>query len=209
MRIAIDISGIFAKSGLGNYIRLLIENLAKVGKENEYFLYTCFWRNFGQKIKELELPQQENFHLLSVRLPETAILFEEHVLELNLIERMLVKHKINVFHGPGNIIPNLKQIKSVLTIHHYYPSKKFYFKCTDFSIHKADHIIAISENTKKDLIREFNMDENRITVIYEGGPDKIYCQHNDIDQEVIKKYNLPQKYILFVGPINERKNLIA
>jgi glycosyltransferase involved in cell wall biosynthesis len=78
----------------------------------------------------------------------------------------------------------------------------------DRAVRHADHIIAVSEATKRDLIRLTGTPENKITVIYEAAEPIYFPIH---DQEVLAqihaKYHLPEQYILFVGTIEPRKNL--
>jgi glycosyltransferase involved in cell wall biosynthesis len=76
------------------------------------------------------------------------------------------------------------------------------------SARKASKIIAISENTKKDIIDYFGIDEEKIRVIYLG-VDRQFSPQPDMDEVgVLSKYNLPSGYILSVGTLEPRKNLI-
>ncbi|PIU83500.1 MAG: hypothetical protein COS68_03770 [Elusimicrobia bacterium CG06_land_8_20_14_3_00_38_11] len=209
MRIALDINGIFGKSGLGQHVKLLVKNLALIDKENEYLLYTHFWAKTSQ-IKAIETPESKNFRFVHHNVPETFLLLADFKFNLGITERFLTGHGVEIYHGTGNIVPKFKKIKTVLTIHHYYPvegpltpsglnwREKFYFRCTDYSIPVADFIITDSASTKSEIIRKFNARENRVAVIYPGPPDAAY--------RPLEK-NQSGKYILFVGPINERKNL--
>jgi glycosyltransferase involved in cell wall biosynthesis len=134
----------------------------------------------------------------------------------------VVKDKIDLFHGLSNEIPyGLKKagIPTVVTIHdlifirypEYYPllDRLIYrFKFRHAAL-KADKIIAISNQTKQDLIRFFGIKEDRIDIIYQNC-DPVF--HKMIIQEarnaIAQKYNLPEKYLLNVGTIEKRKNLM-
>ena len=77
-------------------------------------------------------------------------------------------------------------------------------------VKETDKIIAISKQTKSDIIKFFNIPENKIEVVYQGC-NVIFQKSipNDEKQEVISKYNLPQNFLLHVSSITERKNLLS
>ena len=119
MRIALDINGINHKSGLGYYLRLLVSGLAAYDRENEYLLYSHGW-GAPPSLAGLDLPAGGNFRQIHIKVPETLALVAEYKLSAGLTERLLAKHAIDVFHGPANIVPLLRSIPSVLTMHHYF-----------------------------------------------------------------------------------------
>ncbi|MEW6041992.1 MAG: glycosyltransferase, partial [Elusimicrobiota bacterium] len=202
MKIAVDINGIFGTSGIAQYVKLFVKNLAAIDRENEYFLYTHFWTKKSQ-IKTIETPESKNFRFVHFNLPETALLLADFKFNQAITEKFLLKYGIEICHGTGNIVPKFTNIKSVLTMHHYYPvegpltpadlnwQEKFYFRCTDYSIPHADFIITDSANTKSEIMRRFNIRETLLEVIYPGEPDPAY-------RPLAKKES--GKYILFVGP---------
>lgn len=218
MRIAIDINGIDQPSGLGNYLRLLVNNLAALDRGNEYFLYSHCWGR-PASLEGLDLPVNGNFHFIFHKVPETLTLLAEHKFAVNLTERLLADHKIDVFHGPGNIVPRFKKVRSVLTMHHYFSAsnpfspqrlnwrERFYFKCMAYSIKSADHVICDSESTRLDVAELLGPKKGRASVIYPGGPDRSYRVLAKENPAIRKKYGLPREFLLFVGPVNERKNL--
>ena len=87
--------------------------------------------------------------------------------------------------------------------------RKIYYKKFKSSCERADLIIAISHQTKQDIIKFFSIDKRKIKVIYQGCNQlfqKILYK-NDLEI-VLKKYKLPKKFLLYVGTIEERKNLL-
>jgi glycosyltransferase involved in cell wall biosynthesis len=76
------------------------------------------------------------------------------------------------------------------------------------SARKASKIIAISENTKKDIIDYFRIDEEKIRVIYLGVDRQFSPQPDTNEVGVLSKYNLPRGYILSVGTLEPRKNIL-
>lgn len=217
MRIAIDVTvTIGQKTGIGLYVHHLIENLARIDKENKYLLYTHFWRSFRAKKKTLSLPVQPNFRLMVKRIPNriTNLLFNYLHLPIDFF-----LPPTDIVHCTCYLTPVSKKSKSIVTIYDLTPLlfpefhvehiKKVIFKGLLNSVCKVDKIIAISESTKKDVMRLFHIPEDKIEVIY-GAADKIY--HPIEDPEILKqirsKYKIPNKFVLFVGIIEPRKNIV-
>jgi len=72
-------------------------------------------------------------------------------------------------------------------------------------IRKADHLIAISQNTKNDLCRLLNVREEKVSVIYPYAPEHFIPQSDR--EEIISKYQLPDPFILYIGTLERRKNI--
>lgn len=123
----------------------------------------------------------------------------------------------DVFHSPDFIPPLRYRGRSVITIHDLafliYPhfmtrDAARYYGNIDRAVRHADQIIAVSQSTKRDLIRMLGTPEEKITVIYEGvdrelGP----MDRNEALRRVKSLYNLPEEFILFVSTIEPRKNV--
>jgi glycosyltransferase involved in cell wall biosynthesis len=132
----------------------------------------------------------------------------------------LKKEKIDLFHGLSNEIPiGLKKIgiPSVVTIHdlifyrypQYYPyfDRKIYELKVRYASKHADKIIAVSEQTKLDLINFFNVEESRIEVIYQNCDPIFLSKVTEHEKTRIRNtYNLPEEFLLNVGTIETRKN---
>jgi glycosyltransferase involved in cell wall biosynthesis len=83
-----------------------------------------------------------------------------------------------------------------------------YYGLIDRAVRRADHVIAVSEATKRDIVRLTGTPEHKITVIYEAA-DSVYAPIRDREvlERIHHKYHLPEKFVLFVGTIEPRKNL--
>jgi len=196
-------------TGLGNYSRYVIRLLAKFQPQNHYIVYAL-----KTPVPELRIPGIEYQYAKDQT-------FKFYWRSFGIVSTM-VKQKINLFHGLSNEIPfglRKARIPSVVTIHDLifirYPE---YYSLIDRFIYKvkfryaalnADKVIAISQQTKQDLVQYFGINENRIEVIYQNC-DPIFHQilSQSVRNTVIEKYALPHKYILSVGTIEERKNLL-
>lgn len=201
------------RTGLGNYSRWLISVLSRHVPSNNYFIYTPKKKN----IPELEhMLQSGNVHL-KMKPPGALASFWRSF----GIGKNLAKDQINLFHGLSHEIPfylSHTAVKSVVTVHDLiflrYPE---YFKWLDRTIYSfkcryacknADLIIAISEQTKRDIIKFYNIDPAKIEVVYQSC-DELFKQRYSRDRlnDVRRKYGLSAKFILSVGTIEDRKNL--
>jgi glycosyltransferase involved in cell wall biosynthesis len=111
-------------------------------------------------------------------------------------------------------------IKSVVTIHdliifrhpeHYKKiDVRIHEKKIKYACENADHIIAISEQTKTDIINFFNIDEKKISICYQSCDKKFEQKISEQEINLVKqKLDLPEQYFLYVGSITERKNLLT
>ncbi|WP_454045825.1 glycosyltransferase family 4 protein [Chryseobacterium sp. Marseille-Q8038] len=210
MKIAFDAKRFFHNtSGLGNYSRDLVRILSEYQPENEYLLLN---KNKSERGKDiLEHP---NVHFI-----ETSKGNFSRQLKMG---KDAQKQNADIFHGLSGELPlkwDSKPIKKVVTIHDLifvrYPQ---YYSFFDRRIHfwkfkkaadMADKIIAISEQTKRDIIQYLKVPETKIEVIYQGC-HQAFKEHQspELMQEVKEKFRLPERFILNVGTIEDRKNLL-
>ena len=222
MKVIIDGNGLIAGTGISTYIRSLLTHIARIDKITEYIVFAAFFNDFEHKKTQLKacIPEQDNFSLDCRRIPESLVLFLERKARVRVIEHLIARHKADVFHGTGNLLPRLKRMPSVLTAHHFYvpgdplfPSsairrEREYFNATVHSIREATRIIAVSRFTADELGRHFPATRENTTVIYEGIAD-IFTDSNarPMPDLITKKYGLHTPYIYCSGPLNERKNI--
>jgi len=216
MRIGFDAKrAFFNKSGLGSYSRNLIQGLAKKFPDNEYVLYTPATN------PELFEPVGECF---SLRVPERLIhrIFRSYWKSFYM-SKQLTHDRIRIFHGLSHEIPYnfpVKEVKSVVTIHdliflrlpHLYRTidRAIYQRKFSYSCHTADRIIAVSRQTANDIVEFFKIDPGKIDVVYQGCNPMFNSLVPLIEKEILRmKYLLPKTFILYVGTIEERKNLLT
>lgn len=205
----------FNHSGLGNYSRDLISVLSVLAPKNHYYLFK------HKDVKGIEFHTQEN---VSTILPKSNFYRKFGKLwRRKGISKEIASYPIDIYHGLSQEMPiGIEQsgVRTVVTIHDCiflrYPElfdityrvifkRKYAHACK-----VSDRIIAISEQTKKDIIHYFNVPEEKIDVVYQGCNASFYDEVSNEQKELIrKKYNLPAKFILYVGTIEERKNLLS
>ncbi len=214
MRIVIDIGGALGSpSGFRRYIEELLRALAELDKANEYLLYAAFWSGFPDRISQIDLPRQSNFRLALRRLPQKLALPIEERLRWRIQEKWLLPFQPDLFHGAGSILPRLARLPSVVTIHHVSDKpdretwwSRFYgAELTRRACLEADKLIAISHQTKSDMLGLYGIDPCKVEVIWEGGPAEVF--KSPASDASLAGLAIRKPYILFVSAINERKNL--
>lgn len=218
MKIGFDAKRAFSNfTGLGNYSRSTIKVLADYYPQHSYYLYNPRVPN-EEQISFLDLPKHSEIH---IRIPTTFFyeIFSSAWRRVG-VTKDLKKDKLDLFHGLSHELPigiEKTNIPSVVTIHDLiflrYPQ---YYKTTDIRIYKskfkhacevADLIIAISEQTKKDIIHFFKIDEKKIRVVYQSCASIFHEEINEtMLMKVRVKYHLPERFLLNVGTIEKRKN---
>jgi glycosyltransferase involved in cell wall biosynthesis len=216
MRIGFDAKrAFFNKSGLGSYSRNLIQGLAEKYPENEYILYTP-GLNF-----DLFEPNQD---CITVRGPERPVhrIFSSYWRSYYL-SHQLPHDKIEIYHGLSHEIPfnfPKKQVKSIVTIHdliflrlpHLYNmiDRNMYERRFRYSCETSDRIVAVSRQTANDIVEFFGISADKIDVVYQGCNPVFNTDVSLIEKEILRmKYLLPKSFILYVGTIEERKNLLT
>ncbi len=215
MRIGFDAKRAFYnRSGLGNYSRSAVQLLMKYYPENEYLLYSPSVKKaieFAGKEKALTITPERSIDRCFSSLWRSGKMW-----------RRFESDQLNLFHGLSNELPrgihNIN-IPAVVTIHdlivmrhpEFYPfvDRKIYVSKFKYCSKHAHKIIATSEQTKKDIMQFLGVDENKIQVVYQACNPVFY---DDVSVEekmrVIQAYHLPKEYMLMVGTIEERKNLL-
>ncbi|MDO5760565.1 MAG: glycosyltransferase family 1 protein [Bacteroidota bacterium] len=208
-------------TGLGSYSRTLLESLSAFDKQ--FLLYAP---NEGRRELYSNLLDKSNitFKFPSDKSNNNSFFYKisQNIWREKGIVRDLIRDKVEVFHGLSGQLPlgiNKTNIKTVLTIHDlifmvhpdwYSPIDILFYKRKFFhSVKMADHIIAISECTKRDIIRFAKVKESKIEVIYQSfNPIFAKGVGEEEKQKIRQKYSLPKEFILNVGTIERRKNIL-
>lgn len=217
MRIGIDIRTLMDArySGVPLHNYNLVKGLLALDRQNEYLLY---YNSFG---KNLELPEfdRPNVKIIRGRYPNKLL----NYLNFKILNRPKIDKRLeaDIFLMPhANFIALSGKAKSVLTIHDlsFMRFKEFFSIRKNIwhrminvrkLIKKFDHIVAVSESTKNDIIDLCGVDEKKVRVIYPGlGPEFRPLKENNSGLASVKrKYALPDKFILYLGTLEPRKNV--
>lgn len=206
------------KTGLGNYSRFIIEGLTKFLPGERFLLYTP---NPSRMPYIGTIPQKSN---VEMRYPQSTWWKKfRSIWRVWGITQDLERDGIRLFHGLSNELPlNIRKahgVRSIVTIHdliylrypkdfHYIDRQIYAYKFRK-ACENADRIIAVSECTKRDIMQYFHIPEEKIDVVYQGCDEQFkQPASNEKKREVSEKYRLPVEYILYVGSIEGRKNLM-
>ncbi|NQX80895.1 MAG: glycosyltransferase family 4 protein [Flavobacteriaceae bacterium] len=214
MKIGFDAKRMFHNSrGLGNYSRDLVAIMSDYFSENKYFLYNPK----KGKIERYKL-RENNIEIM----PKGFFWKKLSSIWRQIgIAKQVKEDGIDIFHGLSNEIPkNIKQAKVIVTIHdliflrfpHLYKKTDVYIqkKKAEYAISNSDKIIAISEQTKQDLIEYLGAEPSKIEVIYQGC-HKVFKTIIEETKRLnyLKENNIPTEFILNVGAIEPRKNVLS
>lgn len=201
-------------TGLGNYSRSLIGQLARTFPQNQYLVY-------APKLSEkAQIKAFFDFPGILLRLaPAKAVKFLWRSLG---VKKQLMADQVDIYHGLSQEIPfGIQQLpmKTVVTIHdliylrypaYYKPFDRFIYNLkSKYACKKSDRIIAISERTRADIIEFYGISKERIEVVYQSCDPSFKIHYPLADRESVReKYQLPAEFILNVGTIEPRKNLL-
>lgn len=206
MRIGIDarILG-YRRAGIGKYTRRLIEQLAALEVPDEFVI-------LHSRRDRDTLVQPPNFSHRHLFTPS------HHRLEQWLLPLETLPLGLDLLHSPDFIPPFYRSYKSVITVHDLAFLRFPHFVTTDSAHHyglidqavrRTDHVIAVSESTKADLVTLLGADERKVTVIHEAA-DPAFRPIDDpaLLRTVRERHGLGTRpYIFFLSTIEPRKNL--
>ncbi|MDE5739234.1 MAG: glycosyltransferase family 4 protein [Bacteroidaceae bacterium] len=207
MRIGFDAKRLYNNfTGLGNHSRTTIDILTEAYPNHEYWLYTP-----KVTLNEVTQPYLSKKGCHTVK--PTGIVRGSAWRTYGQVEQMK-KDGIEVFHGLSNEMPVglfHSGIASVVTIHdvafktfpdmYHWHDKKIYNLKWQYACNHADKIICISECTKRDVLEFYNVPEHKVEVVYQPV--------NSIYYEPMMEKDGQPPYMLYVGSINSRKNLLG
>jgi glycosyltransferase involved in cell wall biosynthesis len=209
---------VFNMTGLGNYSRTLLRSLSQYYPDNQYFVYTPAYEH-NQRLDFLR--QSTN---ISVRTPKSLLSRScKPLWRSYLVSHDLKSDGIELFHGLSNELPYAVKrsgAKSIVTIHdliflrhpELYPrlDRKIYRSKVSYACRAADRIVAVSEQTRQDIIGFLDADPARIRVVYQSCEPIFYQVVDEARRrQVREKHRLPSQYLLYVGTIERRKNLLG
>ena len=212
MKIGFDAKRLFNNNtGLGNYSRTLMSNLYTYHPNHEYFLYS------PSILLNDEKNRWQSHDNIKIR---TAGSKNHSIWRSFEIKKDIKNDELDIFHGLSHELPRNNEnltCKKIVTIHdlifkthpEYFPfiDRSFYHIKCKHSLHTADKIIAISENTKNDIIKYFNIDPHKIEVIYQSCFGQYYSSDQSQNTELPKSF--PTEFNLSVGSLEPRKNIAS
>lgn len=205
MRIALDLRKI-ESSGIGRYMRNIVEALLHEVPEHEYLLIVP---RGSERLLTLNGGKAK---LIPVDVPYYSI--REQI----SIPTILAKHRVDLFHSPHFVVPVVRTCPVVVNIHDViYMARKdelksragrFYYRCMmSLAAHWSNAVITSCEYTKKEIVRHLNANPDRVFVV-PYGVDSRFRPIADAGtlERVRTKYGISENYVLYVGIYRDRKN---
>ena len=202
-------------TGLGNYSRMLVCGLAQEHQDIRAFLYSPVMSGDYKKYFS-------GYANISTRQPTSIDRFFPDVWRRFGVTFHLKDDQVKIFHGLSHELPHgiPHTIKRVVTIHDlivwrfpqfYSPFDRFSHRVKiRHSCNISDVVVAVSEQTKRDLMEFLKVPESKIKVIYQSCDPIFWDPVTDDDKAYVREeYHLPEKYVICVGSIEERKNQIG
>lgn len=208
MRIAIDARGInwYKGTGIGTYTNKILEYIIKQHNENYYHIYWSGdnYKDFNKSNTKIIMTSKKHHRF-----------FEQYYFPVNL-----EKENIDIYHVPQNGIDISENIscKKVVTLHDLIPYvlpetvgkgylNKFLKEMPNI-IETADGIITVSEYSKKDILKFFPINGDKIFVTPLAADSKYKVLNRTACKEFLEKnYNIDKPFVLYIGGFSPRKNV--
>jgi glycosyltransferase involved in cell wall biosynthesis len=207
MRVAIDARKLH-DFGIGTYIRNLLRHLARIDRDNEYVLL-CQQADLG-------IAAQLGSNFRAVLEPSPNYSFREQI----HVPWALHRERPDVFHAPHYVLPPAVRCRSIVTIHdcihlmfpQYLPNRMAYAyaRASMWSAaRQSSRILTVSEASKRDIIRFFNVPAEKIVVVYNAIDERFRVPPTDeAVARVRERYQLDRRFVLYAGNIKPHKNLV-
>ena len=217
MRIGVDYtSAVRQGAGIGRLTRCIFQALAEIDHENEYRLFAAMGRGQPSNFPTFQPSNLSNFRLKTIPLSDRELNVVWHRLRLPLPVE-LITGPVDVFHSPDFTLPPVWRARAVLTVHDLsflrVPEcftgalRRYLERVVPRSVRRADHVIADSHSTKRDLVELLGTPAGKVTVIHSGVEPRF---RPIIDRAALgpvrQRYDLPERFIISVGTLQPRKN---
>lgn len=227
MTIGIDIRALISRqlTGVGIYTWEILNHLFALDQKNKYKLFYNSARGLSSKVKE-QFSSYQNVKLFSFKYPNKLLNASLFFLNSPKIDKMI--GGCDLFWFPNlNFWSISKNCRSIITVHDlsfkripwaYSEKRRLWHKLVkpQDKLRRADKIIAVSENTKNDLIDIYGLAEDKVGVVHPGveirNPTCLCEAEASLRRRQVSEirnpnFELPERFILFLGTLEPRKNV--
>jgi glycosyltransferase involved in cell wall biosynthesis len=198
------------RSGLMTYTEGLVYGLFENDKRNDYSLA---YYSLSRKEGDMPGPSGGNFHKEVLKVPDRDFWKRQSFIDKAVLPGFFRSRKVRVFHRPsGYTMPSVKGIFKVLTIHDLRTltigDNVWTQNIADYqrTVNSLDACVVVSECTKQDILKHFDMDEKKIKVIYLGADKRFQPSSREEIKKTLDKYQLKEPFLLSLGSV-PRKNI--
>jgi glycosyltransferase involved in cell wall biosynthesis len=215
MRIGLDMRPFLKEeTGVGIYFKNLLFHLAQIDSSSEYYLFSSSYKD---RFPRQKVPPFVKRHFRDFRIPVTVVNFFWNRFSWPPLDRFF-STELDLTHSATPLILPTKG-RTIVTVHDLFfidfphmtdreTRKNFMNKIKD-SLLRTDRIVAVSHFTRNVLLERFPVEGEKVKVIYHGLDSRFAA---DISPEEVggvrQKYSLPSSFILFVGAVESRKNIL-
>ncbi|TRZ77746.1 glycosyltransferase family 1 protein [bacterium] len=198
-----------AETGIGNYVKNLVENIVKIDHENEYVLFMM-----ADRIDDPNIPEAQN--LKKVPVNSHWYTWSEQL----VFPWIIYREKLDLMHFTHFNVPLLYRKPFIVTIHDvtplFFPGHKMNsiirrnaFKLAfNNAVRSSKKIISVSNFTKDQIVKNFNIHAKKVTTIYEGTGHIFQKEVNyDKIKELKERYGITKPFIFYVGVWRNHKNI--
>ncbi|HVM96412.1 MAG TPA: glycosyltransferase family 1 protein [Candidatus Acidoferrales bacterium] len=192
--------------GPATYAKELIRALARIDTLNEYVVFADAPDRFAAA--------PPNVAFVRAALGSS---FQQPWWDHVTVPKLVRRSAVDLYHGTKGVLPRIGSCPEVLTIHDlafYKQPRTFSFlqrlhlqAHTPYSVRRARRIIAVSESARDDLLERFEMPASRVVVVPEAVSDRFRAAPTDDDETVVRRLGLPDRFLLYAGTIQPRKNV--
>ena len=200
-------SSSYRNAGISQYIRHLVTALGQLSDTPETHLFLP-----GTNLDEF--PSCFRIHRSGWKSehPALRIAWEQFILPF-----LARKYHLDILHSPMHVLPGICPVQSVVTVLDLafmrYPGmyprlqRKYLEFATRRAVRKADAVIAISENTRQDLVEAFKIPESRVFTTPLGVDESFAPVPKAKTEEIGRRYGMGERSLLYVGTLEPRKNI--
>jgi glycosyltransferase involved in cell wall biosynthesis len=197
---------VYRASSFGVYAHALLTNLGKIDKDDVFFVFT------NNKLCDEFHFDFPNFYYVKLNVSPDSFLkrifFEQAILPMQL-----KKYKIDVLFNPSVFNPFFSPCPKITVMHDitylnmkFNFFKKIYFKFVTSVAIRSKVIITISEFSKREILKQLKIKNEKIKIIYESCPPLLPVDSNKIS-DILNSFGISKPYFLYIGAITPHKNI--
>lgn len=200
-------SSSYRNAGISQYIRHLVTALGQLSDAPETHLFLP-----GDNLDEFPSCIQIHRSCWKSEHPALRIAWEQTVLPF-----LVKKYRLDILHSPMHVLPGVCPVPSVVTVldlafmrcPETFPrlQRKYLEFATKRAVRKANAVIAISENTRRDVIETFGVPESRVFTTPLGVDESFVPASSTSVEEIRRRYGIQETSVLYVGTLEPRKNI--
>ena len=205
-------------TGISKFITNLIKNVLSIDTKNKYYFFLRLFKKLNFDLTNLDEYNQKNVIFKKIFMPDK---FQQFCWKNKFCSLYLEKRfykNIDIYISTTYFTPRFKNIRIISFIYDVSPLRSSVFD-TNYrrnfynlireTISRSDFFLTISECTKGDVIKKFNLNPQKIEVIYPIIPKIFIPQPTDKIKSVLNKYNIKGRYLLYVRVRGKNKNLMT